>query len=202
MEERKSPAQRPPLTPQIIARNVFIILLACAIMVFGVMMVYQAYEKRLYKLEYTDTIKEYAAEYNVDPILVAAIIKTESAWEPAAKSNKGAIGLMQIMPDTGEWIAGKLKMDYSDSMLEDPETNIMMGCWYLNFLLERFEKDSVIAAYNAGHGAVADWLENAQYSADGKTLTSIPYAETEAYVQKVLKAYDKYKQFHGSELAA
>lgn len=200
--EKRSPTPKQPLSPKIIARNAFIILLACAIMVFGVMMVYQAYEKRLYKLDYTDIIKKYAAEYDVDPYLVAAIIKTESNWNSDAKSARGAIGLMQIMPETGSWIAGKLKIAYSDSMLEDPDTNVMMGCWYLNFLVARFETDSAIAAYNAGHGAVADWLDDEQYSSDGKTLKVIPYAETEAYVEKVLKAYDKYQQLHGGELDA
>ena len=106
--------------------------------------------------------------------------------------------LMQIMPDTGEWIAGKLRMEFSEEDLKDPAVNIRMGTWYLNFLAERFqgEQDTIIAAYNAGHGNVEKWLEEPQYSPDGRTLSVIPFDETRNYVKKVNLAYEIYKTFY------
>lgn len=149
-----------------------------------------------YPLAYEDLIEQYSAEYGLDPYLVAAVIYVESGFDPEAVSRVGAQGLMQVMPETGEWIAGKLHVESPPNLL-DPETNISMGTWYLNFLDERFghDQDMVLAAYNAGHGRVAEWLENPQYS-DGTVLTNIPYKETENYVKKVNHAYEKYKEYH------
>ena len=107
------------------------------------------------------------------------------------------MGLMQIMPETGEWIAGKIGIeDFNAEMLEDPEVNIEMGVWYLDYLAERFdgETDTVIAAYNAGHGNVEKWLNDGQYSADGRTLAEIPFEETRNYVKKVNRAYEIYSK--------
>lgn len=150
-----------------------------------------------YPLDYKDMIVSCAQEYDLDPNLVCAVIATESRFSPEANSSRGAVGLMQIMPETGEWIAQKLKLeDYSQESLVDPETNIRMGTWYLHFLSERFEGDAVIAAYNAGHGSVESWLGDAQYSSDGKILETIPYEETRDYVKKVNFAYEIYKIFY------
>ena len=152
-----------------------------------------------YPLEYEELIVKYAEEKDLEPELVCAIIATESRFNPEAKSSKGAIGLMQLMPDTGEWISGKLKLgDFAEDDLKDPEISIRMGTWYVGFLEERFdgERDTVIAAYNAGHGKVDKWLGEAQYSADGRTLDVIPYKETKNYVKKVNLAYEIYKTFY------
>ena len=154
-------------------------------------------EKSQYRLEYEDLIERYAGEYGLDPDFVAAIIHTESGFDPEAGSGAGAMGLMQIMPETGEWIAGKLGSEgFTANDLLDPETNIEMGCWYLQFLQERFDSLPVImAAYNAGHNRVMEWLDDPQYS-DGTNLTNIPYEETDHYVKKVTKAYEKYKELY------
>lgn len=152
-----------------------------------------------YPLEYEEMIVQYAEERDLEPELVCAIIATESRFNPEAKSHKGAMGLMQLMPDTGEWISGKLKLgEFTEDDLKNPEISIRMGTWYLDFLEERFdgERDTVIAAYNAGHGKVDTWLEEAQYSADGRTLDVIPYKETKDYVKKVNLAYEIYKTFY------
>ena len=104
---------------------------------------------------------------------------------------------MQIMPETGEWIAGKLKEPYDEETLQEPEQNIRYGCWYLEFLFERFsDPDTVLAAYNAGHNAVRKWLQNSDYSDDGESLQVIPYDETRNYVEKVRRAYEKYKDLY------
>ena len=151
-------------------------------------------EKRDFPLVYPELVKRCADEYELDPYLIEAIINVESSVRPDAVSGAGAAGLMQIMPDTGEWIAGKLKLEEYD--LTYPETNISIGCWYLKFLNGRFDDSAcVIAAYNAGHNAVKKWLDG-EYSSDGTTLDEIPYPETRDYVKKVQRAYEKYKQIY------
>ncbi len=154
--------------------------------------------KQSYPLQYEDLIVQFAGEYGLDPYLVAAIIHTESGFDPDAVSRVGAIGLMQVMPDTGEWIAGKLGLeDFDSSLLHDPSLNIRMGCWYLNYLKGLFDQDItlVAAAYNAGQNRVKGWLKDDAYSKNG-SLTNIPYAETEQYVKKVTRAYEKYKELY------
>ena len=150
---------------------------------------------RNYPVAYRDLIKTYAAEYELDPYLVQSIMRCESSNDPSVVSDVGAIGLMQIMPDTGTWIAHKLDLDdvYTEHMLYDPETNIEFGCWYLHFLNGRFNGNvkQMIAAYNAGHGTVEGWLEDPKYASNGE-LTSIPFEDTARYYEKVTAAYENY----------
>ena len=178
-----------------------VICIAVAVcVVFGALYITGNLETKAdYPLDYEDLIVKYANEYELDPYFVAAVIKTESGFRPDAESSAGAIGLMQIMPETGQWAAEKIGMEnFTNDMLLDPETNIRLGCWYLSFLKERFNGDLPImmAAYNAGHNKVQQWLENPEYSSDGKQLTNIPYEETDNYVKKVTKAYEKYKEYY------
>ncbi|MDO4573471.1 MAG: lytic transglycosylase domain-containing protein, partial [Clostridia bacterium] len=123
----------------------------------------------------------------------------ESSNDPDALSSAGAVGLMQIMPDTGAWIAHKLDMDasYTEALLYDPETNIRFACWYLRFLSDRFDgrRMEIIAAYNAGHGSVEGWLEDPAYS-DAGLLTAIPFPETARYYEKVCLAYENYVRLY------
>lgn len=151
-----------------------------------------------YPIAYNDLIEQYASQYELDPYLVTAIVRCESSNQIDAVSSDGAIGLMQIMPDTGEWIAHKLNMEpFDTSALYNAETNILFGCWYLHFLTGRLSANSVnvIAAYNAGHGSVEGWLENESYAENG-TLVVIPYPETERYVEKVQTAYKYYRELY------
>lgn len=155
-------------------------------------------EKRTYKLDYPETIAEYAAEYGLDPYLIAAVIHCESGNRPEAVSPVGAMGLMQIMPDTGEWIAGKLDLaDFRTDMLLESAQNIRFGCWYLRFLMNRYDQDRqlTLAAYNAGHGNVDKWIDDPAVS-DGGKLVDIPYAETKNYLEKVQRAYEKYQSLY------
>ncbi len=146
---------------------------------------------RLYPVEYKDEIAASSKQYSVDPYMVCAVIYAESRFNHEAVSRKGAVGLMQIMPDTGEWAAGKIGLEgYSAGMLASSEVNIAIGCWYLgSYLNDRFDGDMriILAAYNAGPNKVAEWLDG-----DGQ-LENIPYKETEEYVEKVLRYYDIYK---------
>ncbi len=148
-----------------------------------------------YPVAYSDLIQTYAKKYQLDPYLVQSIIRCESSNDPNAVSHVGAIGLMQIMPDTGEWIGHKIdpELAYSLDMLTDPNINIEYGCWYLNFLSERFDGNAmeIIAAYNAGHGTVKNWLEDTRFSKEG-TLITIPYEDTARYYENVMTAYENY----------
>ena len=130
------------------------------------------------------------------------MIHTESSNRAAVVSPKGAIGLMQIMPSTGEWIAGKLGMaDYSEEKLMEPLINIRLGCWYLRYLSDKYGgmERTALSAYNAGPGNVDKWLNDPAYG-DGKRLISIPYVETAAYADKVLSAKEKYSELYEKEL--
>ena len=157
-----------------------------------------------YPVAYTELIKQYADKYDLDPYLVQSIIRCESSNKPDAVSKVGAIGLMQIMPDTGEWIGHKIdpELAYSLDMLEDPATSIEYGCWYLRFLSDRFSGRTmeIIAAYNAGHGSVEEWLNDARFSQDG-ILTTIPFESTALYYEKVMFAYENYKTLYPEEFS-
>ena len=150
----------------------------------------------LYPNKYIDIAKKSAEEYDVSPYLVMAVIKAESGFDSTVVSNKGAQGLMQIMPETAQWCTDMMGITKAD--LFEPEHNIKMGTWYLHYLIERFggRVDVALAAYNAGPGKVAEWLENDEYSHDGVELNKIPYPETERYVQNVLKYYEKYEEMY------
>ncbi len=173
---------------------VFYILLTVVFLVFAAgIYLLDSY----FPLKYEETVMEFSEEYGVDPALICGVIATESRFDADAKSEKGAMGLMQIMPETGEWIAGKIGIkDFSEEMLTEPAVNIEMGTWYLTYLAKRFdgEADTVIAAYNAGHANAEKWLKDPQYSADGRTLSEIPFEETRNYVKKVNRAYEIYSK--------
>jgi len=159
--------------------------------------------KSFYPLKYENQIVKYSQRYKVEPCLVAAIIKAESNFDGEAVSHRGAYGLMQIMPDTGLWIAGNMKLkNFKVEKLYDNEINIAMGCWYINNLNTEFNGniDLILAAYNGGRGNVQKWLKNPQYSNDGKTLISIPFGETDKYVKKVKTNYNIYLKLYGEVL--
>ncbi len=188
------------------------VVFCCAATLGGYVLYERAqHEKALrnYPVAYTELIEKYADQYELDPYLVQSIMRCESSNNPTAVSDAGAIGLMQIMPDTGEWIAHKIdpELAYSLDMLEDPEHSIEYGCWYLNFLSNRFAGNvmEMVAAYNAGHGSVQTWLDDPRFSQDGE-LTVIPFESTALYYEKVMTAYENYTAlypdlFAGSALA-
>lgn len=157
--------------------------------------------RSIYKADHIAYVSDMAKEYGLDGYIVASVVYTESAFDPNAVSSKGAIGLMQIMPDTGEWIADRLKIkNFKTSMLKDPQTNLRMGCWYLSYLTDRYHSDLrlVLSAYNAGPGTVEKWLDDPEYSNDGKTIARIPFDETRQYVDKVLDTNEQYKKLYPS----
>lgn len=141
-----------------------------------------------YPFPYREQINFYAAQYQLDPFLLAAMIKTESNFDKQAVSGKGARGLMQIMPETGLWVARQMNIpSFNVDQLFDPETSIKLGAWYLADLNREFHGDTVLvlAAYNGGRGNVNQWLDTKQLQ-DTKVIEQIPFAETRHYVRKVL----------------
>jgi soluble lytic murein transglycosylase len=136
------------------------------------------FERIRYPLHYEQIVRGHARNYDLDPALLAAVIYQESKFRADAKSSSGAIGLMQLRPDTAEGIAirtGGARFRVSD--LYNPEINVRYGSWYLRHLLDKYgdEKDA-LAAYNAGQRNVDEWR------AEGK---GIQFPETRAYVDRV-----------------
>ena len=151
--------------------------------------------KIMYPVKYRGEIDEYAAAYGFYPCFILAVIKTESGFDPNAKSAAGAIGLMQLMPATADFIADKADIGgIGDEDLYRPEANIRLGCAYLRYLMGRFgDMRLCICAYNAGEGNVAAWLINPDCSKDGKSLYKIPFKETERYCNRVMRAEKVYR---------
>lgn len=152
-----------------------------------------------YPMTYAPEIRAAAAEFSLDPAYVASVVLAESSFDAEAVSSAGAIGLMQIMPATGEWIAGKLEDEPFDvQRLYQPEVNLRYGCWYLRFLLDRYDGDMYTAstAYHQGQGRVDQWLEDPQYSEDGRTLTAISSAVTDTYVNRIMESYANYQELY------
>lgn len=144
-----------------------------------------------FPLKYVDEINFYSEKYGFDKELIFAVIKTESGFDSKKTSEKGATGLMQIMPTTAEYVSreffGGRKID-----LTSPKDNIETGCFYLNYLREKFGNETeTLAAYNAGEGNVKIWKRErgGKLSAD-----DIPFPETKKYVRRV-KAYAKIYSF-------
>ena len=149
--------------------------------------------------KYKKEVIFYSEYYDLDPALVLSIINAESGFDSAAESSAGAIGLMQITPKTANYIAERTGAVNYD--LTAPDTNIDFGCYYIKYLLNKFENVSTaIAAYNAGEGKVRNWLTDKKYSEDGVALKEIPYKETARYTEKICESFRKYKKLYGKLL--
>lgn len=155
----------------------------------------------LYQQQYGEQVVKYAKEFGVEEPLVYAVIRTESGFRPEVESGAGAIGLMQLMPSTFDWLQERLdgEVIYASDALQDPDINVRYGTYLLSILLKRYEnRETAIAAYNAGTSTVDGWLEDSGLSPDGKMLKSIPYEETSNYVDRVTHAYDLYQKLYYS----
>ena len=136
--------------------------------------------KAAYPCKYTFEIEKYADEYDVPRALLFAVIHTESGFDPNAVSSAGALGLTQITPETFHWLQTKTGETLPDSALYEPDVSVRYGALFYSMLLSEFGGDirTAVAAYHAGRGQVNAWLRDGQYSADGKTLDSIPSRDT------------------------
>ena len=168
----------------------FFLCLVLLLFVVGAALFYSVYLPK----RYGASVTMYAEEFGVDKDLAYAVIRTESNFREDAVSSAGARGLMQLMPSTAQFIAGRVGEDLS---VDDPNDNIRMGIWYLAYLQKKFSgQTEVLAAYNAGEGAVRRWLKDGSCSSDGVTLQDIPLSETRQYVKRVKKFYNCYKFFY------
>lgn len=177
------------------AKRIAKIFVALAI-VAGIAYVSLPYIERIYyHLEYTDYIQESAERYQVNPYFIAAMAKCESDFDANATSSAGAVGVMQMMPETAQEVANLGLVDstkYSPQNLNDPEVNINYGAAYLRYLVERYhEMNPAIAAYNAGMGNVDKWL-----SEDTDIRASVGFEETEKYIQLVNRAKSMYEKLY------
>lgn len=150
----------------------------------------------IYPVKHKDLINKYAKIYKLNSSLVCSVINVESNFNKDAVSKVGAVGLMQIMPETAREIAGKLGVDdYVDEMLFAPDINIRFGCYYLSYLSNMYNGNlvNVVAAYNAGFNNVNEWLKNENYSNNG-TITNPPFEETKNYLKKINKNLSVYEK--------
>lgn len=176
------------------------ILVASALIALCWIKIDSAISKKNHPLKHVEIIEKYSDAYSVPKELVFAVIKTESKFRSDAVSSAGAVGLMQITPDTFIWLCKKNDDTSNDpALLYSPETNIMYGTYYLDMLYSEFGSwDTALAAYNAGPTKVREWLKNPEYSENG-VLTHVPYKETREYVEKVNKAKNKYTELYFAE---
>jgi peptidoglycan lytic transglycosylase len=152
------------------------------------------YLRSRYPLEYDQVIRTYAAERHLDPALVAAVIYAESRFDPNVRSSAGAVGLMQLLPETGEFIArASGGTNFVKADLRDPDINVRYGTWLLDYLRTRYDGDveSALAAYHAGPTNVDEWLRNG---------SGIEFPETQAYVHEVLRVKQMYARAYGPDL--
>lgn len=152
------------------------------------------YLRTRYPLEYEHIVRGHAKNHDLDPALLAAVIYAESRFDPNARSGAGAVGLMQLLPETARGIAlrtGGTRFVVAD--LRDPEINVRYGSWYLDHLLDRYgDTELALAAYHAGQGNVDRWRR------DG---LGIAFPETRSYVGEVERVRRAYVRAYGSELA-
>ncbi|MBE3582320.1 MAG: lytic transglycosylase domain-containing protein [Thermoanaerobacteraceae bacterium] len=149
----------------------------------------------VYPFPYRSSILHYAGQNGLDPLLVLAVVRTESKFYPLAESLTGARGLMQIMPETARWVAGRLREEFDPERLFEPEYNLRLGTWYLAYLIREFRGSlpAALAAYNGGSQNVEDWLGRGVWDGRSASLDKIPFPETREFVRQVLRDYRIYR---------
>lgn len=160
-----------------------------------------AYGQTLYPFPYSNLIAKWSAERQLNPLLVTALMRQESRFEPQIRSVVGAAGLMQVMPDTADWI--RSKSDITAANLDDPNDNINLGTWYLDYTHEEYNNHSLyaVASYNAGPGNVADWIARGGYRDDDDFADKIPFPETKNYIRAVFGGYWNYLRLYNPAIA-
>jgi soluble lytic murein transglycosylase len=154
-------------------------------------------------LRHEDIIRQQARDKGLDPALVAAVIYAESHFRDGQISSAGALGLMQLTPQTAHYIARKSGgTAFVVGDLATPQVNIAYGAYYLRYLLGRYRGNETLAlaAYNAGEGNVDRWISAASERERDLSITAIPYAETRSYVTRVQEAKREYKRTYASAL--
>lgn len=159
-------------------------------------------EKMEYPRRYEEYVQYYADKYGIDSRMLYAVIRTESNFDPNARSSVDARGLMQITEITFDWIKSNIapteELTFED--LYNPETNIRFGSYFFSYCLRRYDNDlaTAAAAYHSGWGTVDELLSDARYTDNGETLTEFPYRQMSRYVSKVTSAYARYCEIYDS----
>jgi soluble lytic murein transglycosylase len=163
------------------------------------------YARLWYPLEYEEAIVAEAERRGLDPALVAAVVNAESGFLPDSRSSQGAVGLMQMLPETARFVAGlPNRPSPSPDRLEDPAVNIAYGTRYLRYLVERHGTVPLaLAAYNGGETNVAAWLEDADVRGESLDIPhDIPFTETRTFVTRVLDTAPVYRRAYDDRLDA
>ncbi|MBI3594520.1 MAG: transglycosylase SLT domain-containing protein [Nitrospirae bacterium] len=150
-----------------------------------------------YPKEVVEQIQKIAIGIKIEPEFVAGIMREESVFDVRATSRSGAMGLMQLMPFTGEWVAQQLGVaSFVREKLYDQELNTRFGAFYLDHLSQKFQGNLIYtaASYNAGPEAVTKWIVNGNYTDLEEFVENIPYQETRYYVKRVIKSYEEFKE--------
>lgn len=169
------------------------------LIIFGIVFGSKAVLKCVYPIKYEELVEKNSKEYAVEKELIYAIIKCESGFDENAKSHAGACGLMQITPETFEWVCryqAKNK-DLKSDDIHKPETNIKIGTLFISTLIKKYKNEVLaLCAYNAGTNAADRWLrENKEFKKSADT-EHIPYPETKEYVKRVQRAKKMYKKLY------
>jgi soluble lytic murein transglycosylase len=156
----------------------------------------------LYPLPFSGSIETWSSKRQLNPLLVTALIRQESRFMPGIVSSAGATGLMQVMPDTGDWVASKVGLQ--DYKLNDPDDSVNLGTWYLNYTHEEWQGNSLlaVASYNAGPGNVQDWLIQFNFKDPDIFVEQIPFTETQDYVEAVFENYWNYLRLYNPEISS
>ena len=154
----------------------------------------------IFPLDFWPLITKYAKAHGLDPYLIAALMAQESTFTPEIRSAANAYGLMQVIPDTGRTVARQLGIRrFSTSMLTDPETNVRIGTKYFKDMVDRLGGvHYALAGYNAGPHRVVAWRKEAPGLPQDEFIDNIPFAETQAYVKRILGTAEDYRRLYGS----
>ncbi|MEB3829172.1 lytic transglycosylase domain-containing protein [Phormidium sp. CCY1219] len=158
------------------------------------------YWEALYPFPYLDPILKWSRANELNPLLVTALIRQESRFMPKIRSVVGAVGLMQVMPETGEWVADSIGLKEYD--LDNPNDNIRLGSWFLSFTHRQYKNNSMlaVASYNAGPGKVAEWVDEFGLTDPDEFVEQIPFPETKGYVINVFENYWNYLRLYNPEI--
>lgn len=173
-----------------------LVLMACAVVAAGAKKMQQA----AYPQKYAEYVEYYAGKYGMDPLLIYAVIRTESGFKADALNEVNARGLMQITEVAFQWLKSRIapteQIVFED--LNDPETNVRFGSYYWACCLNRYDNDikTAAASYFSGWTTVDKLLTQSEYSDDGKTLKEFPYAGMRQYVDKIESNYAMYQKLY------
>ncbi len=153
-----------------------------------------------FPLPYRASLERFTAQYNIDPFLMAALIRQESEFDPQAVSVTGARGLSQIQPTTGREQAQKLKLVFTPAKLFQPDFNLQLGTFYFDWLSKQLNGDleAVLASYNAGMSRAKQWQKWGDFREPAEFIETIPITQTRDYVQAVRRNATAYREIYGA----